>query len=145
MLTEHLFFISWTPFIVGNMWSFTVSTFWLLFFSVWASFVRVAFSTDNTLNFCLTVFGRMSEILAVIKQLDGNGSTKLASAGSLHSIWNIWSILPSLLLLIRSASACLILLWSKSCSNSSLLNSVGTPSATLTFVFILVGFWKTYL
>ena len=31
MLTEYLFFISWTPFIVCNMWSFAISTFWLLF------------------------------------------------------------------------------------------------------------------
>ena len=107
MLPEHLFFISWTPFIICNMWSFTVGTFGLLFFSVWASFVRVAFSTNDTLSFNLTVFGRMSKILAVITLLDRNGSTKLfhleyypsqcghvmlleiiasASAGSLNSI-----------------------------------------------------------
>ena len=50
---------------------------WVAVFSVWASFVTVAFSTDDTLNFSLTVFGRMSEILAVITLLDRNGNTKL--------------------------------------------------------------------
>ena len=30
MLTEYLFFISWTLFIVSNMWSYAISTFWLL-------------------------------------------------------------------------------------------------------------------
>ena len=34
-------------------------------------------STDDTFNFCLTTFGRVSEILAVITLPDKNGSTKL--------------------------------------------------------------------
>ena len=73
MLTEHLFFfVGWTPFIVSNAWSSTINTLWLLFVTIWVSFMWVAFSTDDTFGFSLTISGRVSEILAVITLPDRN-------------------------------------------------------------------------
>ena len=44
----------------------TVYTFWFPSFSIWASFVRIILSTDETLLLRPTVFGQMSETLAAI-------------------------------------------------------------------------------
>ena len=122
MLSECLLFVFWTPFVRCNMWPLTVSTFWFPGFSIRASFVWMTLSGDKTFLFWPTVFGRMSETLAVVAVLDRNWRSKflhlignicrllgrlsfekLVPAGSFISSRNTWRTLPSFLFFKRSA------------------------------------------
>ena len=58
------------------MWPLTISTLCLFGFFIRASFMVMGLSTDKALGFGPTGFGRMSETLAVIALLYGNGGTK---------------------------------------------------------------------
>ena len=153
MLTEHLLFISWTPFIVSNIRSFAVSTLWLLFspfghpLCEWPSphMTHLIFALQFLaecpkfwqLKHCRTEMGaRNSSTLKIIPVCGHVMFLETIASASANYIWNIWSDLLSLLLFIRSALACWILLQSRIFLNSSLVNSVGTPFTTRVLLFL---------
>ena len=51
MLPECLFFVLRTLFVRCNMWPFTVDTFWFPCFSIWATFVGMILTADETFLF----------------------------------------------------------------------------------------------
>ena len=53
MLPEGLILVSWTAFVVGNVRSPTISTFWFPFIFVRAVFMRMCFTTLNTQTLAL--------------------------------------------------------------------------------------------
>ena len=134
MLPEGLILVSRTTFVVGDMRSLTISTFWFPFFFVRAVFMRMCFTTHNTFWFFGAVWYLVPKTLALETLLDRRRCPKFfdlenyacflayksskmsASAcfGSSHFILTKGRSLPDLLDVILSASAWVILLNSSS-------------------------------
>ena len=76
MLPEALILVSRLAFVVGNMRSPIISTFWFRFFFVRAVFMRMCFTTHNTFWFFGAVWCLMSKTLALETLLDQERCSK---------------------------------------------------------------------
>ena len=153
MLPEGLILVCRTAFVVGDMRSPTVSTFWFPFIFVRAVFMRMCFTTHNTVWFfgavwCLAIVpktladrGRCPKFLdlenyACFLAYESPEMSASACFGSSHFILIKGGSLPDLLEVILSASAWVILLNSSSSLKSSIVTFVDTPLNTKIFPFV---------
>ena len=156
-MPECLIVLTRTVFVVDDMRSPIISTFWFLFIFVRAVFTRMCFTTHNTFWFFGAVWCLVPKSLALETLLDRGRCPKFlnlenyacflayksppemsASAcfGSSHFILINGRSLPDHLEVILSASARVILLNSSSSLKSSIITFVDTPLNTKIFPFV---------
>ena len=154
MLPEGLILASRTTFVVGNMRSSTISTFWFPFFFVRAVLMRMCFTTHNTFwlfgaVYCLVqkpwhlkhcwiegvvLNSSTLKIMPVFWHINPPETSASACFGSSHFILIKGRSLPDLLDVNHSASVWVILLNSSSSLKASIVTFVDTPLNTKIFL-----------
>ena len=157
MLPEGLILVSRTAFVVGDMRSPTITTFWFPFFFVRTVFMRMCFTIHNTFWFfgvvwCLVpktlhlkhcwiegvvLNSSALKIITVLWHINPPPEISASACfGLSHFILRKGRSLPDLLDVILSASAWVILLNSSSSLKSSIVTFVDTPLNAKIFPFV---------